>query len=220
MKIGCKSTSLPLNALQREFIIKGSYDKNSLYVYINPKYFGFGFAWLVPYGDENAVIGYASEKITPKYLFSHVINKFSRIMDIKIERTLSNFYGGNVLIGYPIKFTSSKRKCICIGDAVAMVKSISGGGLYAITHFANSLYNIMIEYGKTNEKSLHKLSNELMKQYYLKRIIWQAISSSVLKKILSCVTLEKNIIEIRARDIEQFDKHEKILLSKPKFAKV
>lgn len=210
-KIGCRSTHHSLHAIQRDYIVKGSaYDRHTLYVYIDPQLFGYGFAWFVPFSDEKAVIGYASNKAFSQLMYTKIVKVFRGIIGIDVKNSISSLYGGNVLIGYPIKFISKGGRCFCIGDAVTMVKSISGGGLYAISYFAKMLPNLMIREDRREKEALNSIARELMNQYYIRKMFWHIVSSPVYGRLLSLVVGNKSVA-FEARSPDNFDKHERML---------
>lgn len=210
-KIGCKSFSTSLHAIQRDYVIRGDLlDEHTLYIYIDPHIFGYGFAWLVPFGDGKAVIGYAGEGVPSLAIYTKVVKFFSNTVGVDVKEYVSSFYGGNVLIGYPIEFFSKKGKSICIGDAVAMVKSISGGGLYAISSTSKMLSDLIIREDRKAVNSLYNMAKELRKQYHIKKLLWKTIPNPIYGRIISLLTRHRTI-ELEAKNLEYFDKHEKVL---------
>jgi len=207
-KVGCDSTSIPLIGLQKDYKIKGVIDEHALYIYINPRVLGLGFAWLAPIDTHKATIGVATNlSAFPALALEQYATKFfQRSLRASILGEESQLYGGIVLMGYPKKAIGAD--VACLGDAVSMVKSISGGGLYAISYFSQMLPQVVLQYDNATMNRMAKLLNQLKRQYYLKVLLWQGIHnfSSILNKVIRWHT-----IRIRLRSSSYFDEHEKIL---------
>jgi flavin-dependent dehydrogenase len=207
-RVGCDSTSIPLIGLQKDYKIKGLIDEHALYIYINPTVLGLGFAWLAPIDTHKATIGVATSlSVSPaRVLEQHVTKFFQRSLRAFILGEESQLYGGIVLMGYPQKVIGVDA--VCLGDAVSMVKSVSGGGLYAISYFSQMLPQVALQYDNATMNRMAKLLNQLKRQYYLKVLLWQGINnfSFMLSKVIRWRT-----IRIRLRSNSYFDEHEKIL---------
>jgi flavin-dependent dehydrogenase len=207
-RVGCDSTSIPLIGLQKDYKIKGLIDEHALYIYINPTVLGLGFAWLAPIDTHKATIGVATSlSVSPaRVLEQHVTKFFQRSLRAFILGEESQLYGGIVLMGYPQKVIGVDA--VCLGDAVSMVKSVSGGGLYAISYFSQMLPQVALQYDNATMNRMAKLLNQLKRQYYLKVLLWQGINnfSFMLSKVIRWHT-----IRIRLRSNSYFDEHEKIL---------
>ncbi|MCI4435746.1 MAG: NAD(P)/FAD-dependent oxidoreductase [Ignisphaera sp.] len=207
-RVGCNSTSIPLIGLQKDYRIKGLIDEHTLYIYINPRVFGLGFAWLAPIDTYKTTIGVATSLSTSPVLVleQYATKFFQRALKVGILGEESQLYGGIVLMGYPKKVIGVD--VVCLGDAVSMVKSISGGGLYAISYFSQMLPQIVIKHDNATMDRTAKLLNQLKRQYYLKVFLWQGIHNFgyILNNII-----RRHSTRIRLRSSSYFDEHEKLL---------
>ena len=208
-EVGCKSVNIPLKAIQRDYEVKGEIDKSLLYVYINPMLFGYGFAWAAPFEDNKIVIGCASNRGDIISLHRVATLFFVKALNIELRNPIGGFYGGFVLMGYPIKFFDGN--VFCIGDSVSMVKSVSGGGLYAISYYTKAISELILLEESKDRLKKDSLSRELAKQFYLKKFVWRLLRSTFVKDLISKI-LDRKRIEIGISNIENFDHHINILL--------
>jgi flavin-dependent dehydrogenase len=209
-KIGCTARAVPLNAIQRDYAVTGLNDANSLYIYVNPKLLGYGFAWLVPFNDDRVTIGFSTTHNTSLEVFKHILKFFSKALSLHIGTPLGDYYGGVVLMGYPRKFLSRDFDAACIGDAVGMVKSVSGGGLYGISKYSYMISKALIE-ESTQNMNIKGLANELQRQFYIKQFIWSNPSIYVIEKLVKIMMLAKHSVKITLINKKHFDMHEKML---------
>lgn len=129
-----------------------------------------GFAWFIPVNDRKAVVGVAVENYAIHHL-STAVKLFEKNLGLDTEK-LGDIYGGYVLRGYPVRIVSGR--ILGIGDAVAMVKSFSGGGLYPISVVAKAYgENLHREVWRSSELSL--LLKELKQQYLLQRVVKEVL---------------------------------------------
>jgi flavin-dependent dehydrogenase len=208
--VGCDSTSIPLIGLQKDYKIKGLIDEHALYIYINPRVLGLGFAWLAPIDTHKATIGVATNlSASPALILEQYITKFfQRSLRVIILGEESQLYGGIVLMGYPKKVIGVD--VVCLGDAVSMVKSVSGGGLYAISYFSQMLPQVALQYDSAMMNRMTRLLNQLKRQYYLKVLLWQGIHNF---SFMFSKTTRRHTIRIRLKSNSYFDEHEKIMLT-------
>lgn len=202
--IGLDAMVRPLHGLQQDVMYSSkNVDKETLYVFINPIIFGEGFGWFIPITENKGVIGlaYNERSIEISSIFRKVLSKMLKIDLLGI----ADVYGGMVLQGYP-KTICNNNIC-ALGDAVGMVKSISGGGLYAISRIS-SIYarNIGIN-DIAKQKEVRRMLSELWTQYAFKCSLWRTIS--MLKNIVS--SSSRYSIEIEVSQLD-YDRHEKLLL--------
>lgn len=132
-------------------------------------YLGGGFAWLVPLGGRGLTIGCASDNrsITSLECLRMMTSLASKLYGS--IKPFSGVYGGAVLRGYPIEAIG--EGVVGLGDAVAMVKSLSGGGLYGIS-IASRLIPELILRGKYRVQThLTRLARDLRQQYYLSKSV-------------------------------------------------
>ncbi|MEM4830909.1 MAG: NAD(P)-binding protein [Sulfolobales archaeon] len=175
-------------------------DEDTVLVILS-KQFGGGFAWVVPTGVRALLAGCATapnviESVKCLRLLLSVISRMTG--GVKLS---SKPFGGIVLRGYPIRPYS--KKAMGIGDCVSMVKSLSGGGLYAISlvsrfvgPFVSQKYNLLRE--------VRLLSKELKKQYFLAKAVQTAI------RVAEAVGVEGLRLEIWSRGVS-YDDHLGIL---------
>jgi flavin-dependent dehydrogenase len=209
-KVGCSAVAIPLNAIQREYTVTGLSVTNSLYVYVDPKLLGYGFAWLAPFNENIATIGFATSYSATRIVYERILKFFSKTLNLSIGSPLGNYYGGVVLMGYPKKFVSEAYDVICIGDSVSMVKSVSGGGLYGISKYSHTLSRALIK--ESMSTNIGSLANELKKQFYIKQIAWSRLSMNIIRGLLEIAAVAEREIKISLINEKHFDAHEKILL--------
>jgi len=210
-KAGCSAVAIPLSAIQRDFTVMGLNTANSLYVYINPKLLGYGFAWLTPFNENDVTIGLAtSYKVSP-IIYKHILRFFSKALNLNVGNPLGDYYGGTILMGYPEKFLSKDFNVVCIGDSVSMIKSISGGGLYGIARYSYILSKALLQ-GIVKNVDIASLSNEFKKQFRIKQLTWSKQSLYVVKKLLEVIAIAGHEIKIILTNAKHFDAHEKIWL--------
>ncbi|MCX8184257.1 MAG: NAD(P)/FAD-dependent oxidoreductase [Sulfolobales archaeon] len=166
------------------------------------RYFGGGFAWVVPSGDRRVVIGCATDS---KVMESFKCLNTALALVAKMSggfRVLTKPYGGVVLRGYPI--TSYSDKAMGLGDCVAMVKSVSGGGLYAIS-IASKLAPVFASGEHYLLNSLKILSRELRRHYYIAKAI------SAFLRVAEAAGLRRKHLEVVAEGVN-YDDHQLLLL--------
>ncbi|MEM1541974.1 MAG: NAD(P)-binding protein [Ignisphaera sp.] len=145
---------------------------DNLYVATSFKRFLSEFGWFVPISDRKAVIGVAlpsGNVLNSVYVYMKFFEKKFGIEISKIE----NGYGGAILRGYPIDIV--KKDFLGIGDAIGAVKSISGGGLYAIS-ILSKIYGENIHRNDLIKEKVEMLINELKKQYRVYYILYRTFS--------------------------------------------
>ncbi len=166
------------------------------------RYVAGGFAWVVPVGERSAVSGCASdpERMGPLECLGLVLSLVSRLAGG--FRALSEPYGGIVLRGYPIR--PYDGRAMGIGDSVAMVKSLSGGGLYAIS-IASKLAPALVEEELRLLKLLDSLSSELKRHYRAAKAVHAAL------RIAEALGFGNAHLTVHTRGVS-YDDHPKILL--------
>jgi flavin-dependent dehydrogenase len=205
-----KFRSGAFKALQEMVLLSNSLSDDqieTLYVFISPKLVGEGFAWLVPIDRHKVVIGYSSEYDTSIEGLERIKLVFKNLLELSYK-SVDKIFGGVIVQGYPIKTISNG--IIGIGDSTAMVKSISGGGLYAIS-IVSKLYSEIID--KNNGFSylysdMKRLFNTLKTQYIVRKIIWNILKTIKLnvddfKKISRFISFNTSYLN--------YDRHELFL---------
>lgn len=158
-----------------------------------------GFAWLIPVNERKLLVGVASKDNVFKEL-NLVKRFFEKKLNIEIAK-VNDVYGGIVLRGYPKE--PLRGSILGIGDTVAMVKSLSGGGLYPIS-VASRIYGENLNRPEVLSQKTRSIARELMKQYKLYELI-----TSALKLPRSILLFNK--ITAYIGNSYFYDHHEKIL---------
>lgn len=207
-KYGLSAKYDVLRALQEEVSISSALKDDqveTIYVFISPILFGKGFAWLVPMDRYRVIVGYATEYTSSIEMLENVKQIFKNILKLSY-RSVEDLYGGDVLQGYPI--ATYTNGILSIGDAVSMVKSISGGGLYAIS-LASKLYTKIINSGSAEYyRALRRLFNVLRTQYIIKNATWDT-----LKHVLSNTNIIRRVNKILSFNLKHldYDRHDLLI---------
>ncbi len=168
-----------------------------------------GFAWIASLSRRKALIGIVAQ--------SNVLERLSmllRCLDkyVGVSRVVERPFGGIVLRGYPIRI--GLGKVVGVGDCVSMVKSVSGGGLYAIS-IASRMVAKLVSSNRID--ALHELSNlcmELRRQYLLAKFV-----DTILKELSMFKTFSKWIeVEIAITELD-WDKHVDLIKRLARFVK-
>jgi len=199
-KLNLESRFNTFKGIQQEAYLSRKLDCDSvevLYVYIgrNTK----GFAWLIPVNERRLIVGVASKDNVFGEL-SLVKRFFEKKLNIEMTK-MKDLYGGIVLRGYPKKLL--RGSILGIGDAVAMVKSLSGGGLYPIS-VTSTVYGENLHKPEVLNRKTKSIARELMKQYKLYELITRGL------KLPRSILLFSNITAYIG-DSYFYDHHEKIL---------
>lgn len=207
-KYGLSAKYDVLRALQEEVSISSALKNDqveTIYVFISPILFGKGFAWLVPIDRYRIIVGYATEYTSSIEMLENVKQVFKNILKLSY-RSVEDLYGGDVLQGYPI--ATYANDILSIGDAVSMVKSISGGGLYAIS-LASKLYTRIINLGSVEHyRALRKLFKILRMQYIIKNAAW-----NILRHALSNTNIIGQVNKILSFNLKHldYDRHDLLI---------
>ena len=127
-----------------------------------------GFLWVAPLDSgRSALVGIVSRPVVPKP--RELLLCIARVMGLEV-REVRKVFGGHVFAGYPKRVVRRDGLAVGIGDCVAMVKSVSGGGLYAISRAAPVIARI-VEGKRCSENPLNDLRKELRRGYVLYRLI-------------------------------------------------
>lgn len=157
------------------------------------------FAWFIPINERKVLVGIASkDNIFDK------LNLAKRFFQKKLGTEIAkveDIYGGVVLRGYPIKLV--RENILGIGDAVSMVKSLSGGGLYPIS-VTSKIYGENLHKLELLNKKIKSIAKDLEKQYKFYKFI-----INILKLFKSTSLVKK--ITVHIGDSYFYDHHEKIL---------
>ncbi len=193
-----------LKALQEEVLLSnplGDDQVETLYIFISPKFFGKGFAWMVPIDRYRIIIGYSTGYRTSVEELEDIRLIFKNILGLSY-RSVEDIYGGIVLQGYPIKI--SVNGIVGIGDGMAMVKSISGGGLYAIS-LISKLYS---EGASLRSRDVRGLFNSLKLQYITKNVIWSMLR--IIKYNSGTVGRIHRFMHLNIKHLD-YDRHEQFI---------
>lgn len=193
---GLRACAIGIPALQCEFEIGARSEDDFLYVLIEPALFGLGFSWLV-IAEGRALVGTASHVAPLREALELAKRFFGKRLSLSFGKCV-DIYGGFILAGFPKRV--KRGKIIAIGDSVAMVKSVSGGGLYAISRVAPVIPRLLLFGGS---ESLRTIMSKLRAQYIIKRILWLFARSTTLRGLL-----ENRAIEISIRTPSLYDDHE------------
>lgn len=158
--------------------VGGALDPEALYVAYSPRTLK-GFAWVVPLGGGRALVGGAA----PRGLdaLGGAVKLCSMLFKLRIE-VASKPFGGYVLRGYPRSL--ARGRVFALGDAAATVKSLSGGGLYAVSALAKPLAGAMKAVAEGSRPSSENLAEigrvlrVLRRGYLLAEALDRAIASS------------------------------------------
>jgi len=205
LDIGLNAMIRSLHGIQQDVIYSSkNVDKDTLYIFIDPIIFGEGFGWFIPVTEDRGVIGLACNE-KPIEMLSIFRKILSKRLKMSIN-SMADVYGGKVLQGYP---KSICRNNICaLGDAIGMVKSISGGGLYAISRMSNVYArNIGID-SIARQKEVREMLSELWIQYIFKRSIWRIVR--MLKNSMLLTSTFSIELEVSQLD---YDRHERLPLN-------
>ncbi len=186
-------------------------EENHIHVFFTPLTPRF-FAWLVPLGGGEALLGYAEEK--PGLIDKAVVKHVSREMGIG-EPRVKAMYGGLIPVNPPGRPVS--RGVYFIGDSASMLKPFTGGGLYAISRLASPLAKALEEarpeiYIEAAEKLLAQLRREHRAVNMIRLIGYH-------RAMKLFTRLAENGLEVSAED---YDQHQRVatkalilLLKKP-----
>jgi len=196
-------------AVQRKFRVQGLKELDEIIVEMD----GGAFSWFLPLNDSEALVGVASENL-PKYREAVAIidsraAMFEKKLKVKLS-PISKLTGGYIFRGYPNR-VRLKSGIYVIGDAAAMSKSLSGGGLYAISISAQVISNALKreiegEYPIEELKLISSLQEELRKQYLL------AVQASRILKIMSVLRFSPRLRMIYEGVDFNYDDHVGLLL--------
>ncbi|MEM2207614.1 MAG: NAD(P)/FAD-dependent oxidoreductase [Sulfolobales archaeon] len=198
--LSCKADTLSGVQVELETGSRLRIDEDAVLVLLS-KHFGEGFAWAVPTGDRTLVAGCAT---VPKVVESVkclnlLLSAISRVCGG--VKPLSKPYGGVVLRGYPIRPYS--KRAMGVGDCVSMVKSLSGGGLYAIS-LASRFVDAFIAQKSDLMEEVDILKAELRKHYFLAKAVKTAI------RVAEAAGIEGLRVNIWSRGVS-YDDHLAIL---------
>ncbi len=163
-----------------------------------------GFAWVAPLGyGRRALVGIVREPPIAKpveYLLA--VAKLFRLSVSRVEK----LSGGHVFAGYPKAISGLGGRVIGIGDCVAMVKSLSGGGLYAIARSAPVIARALDEDRPSVLRELRPLLRELRRGFSLYVALHRVVTrfATMLRRLL------KVFVDIGELD---YDRHWEAILS-------
>lgn len=199
--LGLKAYIEALKGIQLEVYLEKKlcgHALSKLYTYLNTK--NNEFSWFIPITERKAVIGVASSRNSIGRVIIYR-RFFEKKLHIDINR-ISDLYGGAVVRGYPIEIV--KRNVFGIGDSVATVKSLSGGGLYPIS-VISKIYGENIHRVEMAKAKLRNIVKELQNQYKMYRAIYM-----LLGEIGSKIRIPRLSVGLGSEYF--YDHHEKALL--------
>jgi flavin-dependent dehydrogenase len=201
--LGLTSSLQTLPGVQLEVEVGGGrwLEEGTAYAVIS-NYLGRGFAWVVPGSYGRVLLGCATHPRGPPAL--NCLRTLLRVIERKSTsvRVLSKPYGGVVLRGYPGKVVASS--VAGVGDSVAMVKSLSGGGLYAIS-VASKLVADYVNGDVKALEALEVLKWELALQYRLTKYVYRLV------RLLEVTGLRGRSVDVWLRYLD-YDHHLKLLV--------
>ncbi len=202
------SKSVALTGLQRVAVLGRRLRNDSvhtLYVIIDPWILEGGFGWVAPLSDRKILVGVATRRRGTKAreLLGVLLRAISRHLG-DVTAGNGGVFGGVVLRGYPKRLIN--EYAFGIGDAVTAVKSMSGGGLYAISRLADLYTRFICSKDLWVLKAIEELRKELWIQYYLANAVYRALRLLAQSRIAFGMR-----IEVFLRELD-YDHHERLLL--------
>jgi len=201
--LGLSSSSQALSGVQLDVEVGGSrwLEEGTTYVVLSNR-LGQGFAWVVPGSCGRVLVGCATPPSGPPAL--SCLRLLLRIIERRSTslRVLSKPYGGVVLRGYPKRVLMGRAAGV--GDSVAMVKSLSGGGLYAIS-VASKLVADYLSGDPRAPGALEALRKELAIQNRLARTVYQLL------RLLEVARFRGRAIDVWLKSLD-YDHHVDLLV--------
>jgi digeranylgeranylglycerophospholipid reductase len=186
-------------------IIKGktSIDDNAIHVFFDNKITPSFFAWLVPINEHEVLIG-GGFKNSPTQ--EEIMRYFHRKGFLINHGQIADKYGGVILRGPPISDFHGKN-WLAIGDAISMVKPITGGGLYPIISSIPFKYNngICDEALIRLKTGIRDILEKLRKQYLLSKFIHKRIFSYALDAFIPLIKMVLGVFYL------DYDEHDKLI---------
>ena len=161
----CRSKNY-LRGLQSIVRVRGAAPQNPI-IYVGGEVSTSFFGWVVPYGDHRAIIGYADKSISLEGL-RRLINTF--LEDYGIRGEEEGFFGGLIPMVRPCR--PALNRVIGVGDTIASIKPLSGGGLYPIVREVENLPTVINS--STAEEYVRRvepLLSKLRRQHLLRRAL-------------------------------------------------
>jgi flavin-dependent dehydrogenase len=196
--LGLTSSLQTLSGVQLEVEVGGGkwLEEGTAYAVVS-NYLGGGFAWVVPGSYGRVLLGCATSPGGPPAL--SCLRALLRVVERNSAsvRVLSKPYGGVVLRGYPGRVVAGG--VAGVGDSVAMVKSLSGGGLYAISVASK----LIADYANGDAEALgalEALKRELALQYRLARYVYRLV------RVLEAAGLRGRSVDVWLRCLD-YDHH-------------
>ena len=160
----CGSRSY-LRGLQSVVKVRGSIPEHPI-VYVGREVSCNFFGWAVPYGEGRVIIGYADRKASLDRLRG-LVREYMKDTGCMIGGVV-NFFGGLIPLVKPCNPISGK--VIGVGDAIASVKPISGGGLYPIVKEVEALHTVVSSSDiKEYVRRINPLLSRLRRQHLLRK---------------------------------------------------
>ncbi len=163
-----------------DFSVVSSNSNEGISIYLYPKIPGLLYGWGFSIGSRKYSV-YGALSFDSRTL-SDVVQFFKK----KIDSTLQSIYGGIVIHGPPLPCRLQQSNIIIVGDAAALNKPLTGGGLYPNTLFITRLEK-ELEEGARLETALKNaycyVFDKLSKQYQLVRSILDGFLLASIVKI-------------------------------------
>ncbi len=181
---------LSLSELRRLYVVYGLNEKSS-------------FSWCIPLSGRRLLIGLVTSLRGLKAieLLDKVLHRWCRVLNVWYTKRF--LYGGAVIRGYPKRIRLGRL--FCLGDANAMVKSVSCGGLAPIVSASKTIVEYLM--GKEKEAKIHeeKLKKMLFRQYKLYRLL----CFKGLKLLMSRAPMNRIEFELKP---ELYDHHDYLFM--------
>jgi geranylgeranyl reductase family protein len=181
-ELGFKTISKKYYLPAKQILAKNVKDINEEFVeiFVSNKIAPGFFAWIIPVSDSSAKIGMASQGGQTSIKFETFLNKFEPTKNRLKNLEIIEKYGGQVLVGGPIKkFTNNG--IMITGDASGQTKATTGGGV-----ITGGLAGIIAgKIAAEGVKNKNNSSNFLRKydQEWNKRLEGQLVSMKYFRKL-------------------------------------
>jgi len=159
-----------------------------------------GFAWLAALGDgSRALVGIVGERAGVSDLdrYAKLLAELNRV-----ELTPSGrVFGGHVFRGYPRRVV--RGVVAGVGDCVSMVKSLSGGGLYAISETFRAVARYVVEHAQEALSEIERVARVLRRQYRAYRALTRLMG-------VASIALRGRVVELELQSLD-YDRHDEVL---------
>jgi len=168
---------------------------DTITVYFDSRLYGTGFGWALPLDSGEHVVGALS--FNPSRA-AQAAEKLAN--SLHLTRSPRARYGGVVVHGPPLK-GNPRGRILAVGDAAALNKPVTGGGLYPNTLLAQLLRE------KTPEEAYENVAAKLRSQYRIARALYSRPDAA---ERLAEAAAGSGIVEVVSGKIG-YDEHESLL---------